>query len=104
MIAPFLSGNGAVNLYKYIIPKTAPRHKDVGKRRKTAPGKSAAFQPCPTSGHGDQKPSEDNSISIYNCAVFATHPGTGEHPRPPVAPAVIAPQDCEAPPQVYGRA
>ena len=44
------------------------------------------------------------SISIHDCAEFATRPGTGEHPRPPAAPAVITPQDCEAPPQVYGRA
>lgn len=54
--------------------------------------------------HGGQKSSEDKSISIYDCAEFATRPGTGEHPRPPAAPAVIAPQDCEAPPQVHGRA
>ena len=40
----------------------------------------------------------------HDCAEFATRPGTGEHPRPPAAPAVITPQDCEAPPQVYGRA
>ena len=57
-----------------------------------------------TSGHGGQKSSEDKSISIHDCAEFATRPGTGEHPRPPAAPAVITPQDCEAPPQVYGRA
>ena len=33
--------------------------------------------------HGGQKSSEDKSISIHDCAEFATRPGTGEHPRPP---------------------
>ena len=88
----------------------------VGKRRKAAPG-SAAFQPCSTSGHGVQRPA-GYSISIHErdrraggslgCrktdrpqaggssvllyAVFATHPQRGEYSRPPLAPAVIAPQ------------
>ena len=45
--------------------------------------RSAALQPCPTSGHGGQKSSEDKSISIHDCAVFATHPQRGEYSRPP---------------------
>ena len=93
-----------LSTFTSILYQRQPQGTRMWKNAERQHQKSAVFQPCPTSGHGDQKPSEDNSISIYNCAVFATHPGTGEHPRPPAAPAVIAPQDCEAPPQVYGRA
>ena len=110
----------------------------VGKRRKAAPG-SAAFQPCSTSGHGVQRPAgfpfrSTNGAAapgevwavarqtgprrtvpmVLLYAVFATHPQRGEYSRPPLAPAVIAPQHrrprgeagvCRrAPPQVRGRA
>ena len=88
----------------------------VGKRRKAAPG-SAAFQPCSTSGHGVQRPAgfpfrSTNGAAapgevwaaarqtgprraaplVLLYAVFATHPQRGEYSRPPLAPAVIAPQ------------
>ena len=88
-----------------------------GETQKGSTRKSAAFQPCSTSGHGVQRPAgfpfrSTNGAAapgkvwaaarqtgprraaplVLLYAVFATHPQRGEYSRPPLAPAVIAPQ------------